>query len=866
MAPGLNLPPPSNGAPTEAGKAARVEDVEEATTLSGAAQAGSSSGPLLEQVSTAEEASAAPKFSTGGVIYPPPDIRSIVDKTATFVARNGVQFEAKIRGDERANTKFAFLNPEDAYHAYYRAKIQFVQSGDGPLAKDLIGQGAERGQLVARDGVETMEEEDAGKRGREDKLKPEEPRQHLFEADLPNITAVDLDVLKLTALFTARKGKSFASALAARESSSYQFEFLRPSHSLFGYFNRMVEQYRLVIQPAEDILEQLHELAPEGPKPALGPGRGGGRIKVLENARKRAKYERWVRERRKAKESEEESQRALFDSIDWQDFVVVQTVELTETDAHIDLPPPMSLRDVENMTIAQKRMAAMIMEVEGGGDESELMGGMIDIPGGSGDAARAGAASATKAASNALPPGMDPQRASMLGLQASAGVPQEDEGDIEMDMDDDSGDEKAVEEAPAVQYEEIKRAEGQAPIRVRKDYVPKSLAAKNAAVAQTTKCPVCGDQIAISEMDEHVRFELLNPKFREQRRDLEAKQAQQKALLEGADPSRALKQFASNRTDIFGAEAEEAARRRRDAEEQRLRKEREKIIWDGHIASRQTTRDAFNQTKQVEQTMANINRNFKAGEVESNIGPQFPGQHGVQPPEGAYAYGAPAAGFDPSQPAQPDASEGSLKRPAEEAPPGQPAAQRIASENLGSASPAPLAGGFAGSPPPGVAGQIPTGPSAMGPPGAPVNAPTGPRMVEPPRPPQPSYMPPGYPAQHQPQAPAQVNSLPKKSSGELYEEHEWLRYNPYPISIKVLLPDAPEISPLCDGHEEVLQGLIPQTTIGQIRDRVHATNLNAQVGVSKMKLRIAGKAATLKQTLAHWNLLDGDTIVITLNK
>jgi splicing factor 3A subunit 1 len=33
-----------------------------------------------------------------GVIVPPPDIRAIVDKTATFVARNGPEFEKRILG------------------------------------------------------------------------------------------------------------------------------------------------------------------------------------------------------------------------------------------------------------------------------------------------------------------------------------------------------------------------------------------------------------------------------------------------------------------------------------------------------------------------------------------------------------------------------------------------------------------------------------------------------------------------------------------------------------------------------------------------------------------------------------------------
>ena len=48
------------------------------------------------------------------------------------------------------------------------------------------------------------------------------------------------DILRLTALFTARSGRRFTSELASRENRNYQFDFLRPSHSLFGYFNRCV--------------------------------------------------------------------------------------------------------------------------------------------------------------------------------------------------------------------------------------------------------------------------------------------------------------------------------------------------------------------------------------------------------------------------------------------------------------------------------------------------------------------------------------------------------------------------------------------------------------------------------------------------
>lgn len=35
-----------------------------------------------------------------GIIYPPPEVRNIVDKTASFVARVGSAFESKIREKE----------------------------------------------------------------------------------------------------------------------------------------------------------------------------------------------------------------------------------------------------------------------------------------------------------------------------------------------------------------------------------------------------------------------------------------------------------------------------------------------------------------------------------------------------------------------------------------------------------------------------------------------------------------------------------------------------------------------------------------------------------------------------------------------
>lgn len=56
-------------------------------------------------------------------------IKDIVDKTASFVARNGPEFEARIRQNELGNPKFNFLNAGDPYHAYYQHKVNEFREG-----------------------------------------------------------------------------------------------------------------------------------------------------------------------------------------------------------------------------------------------------------------------------------------------------------------------------------------------------------------------------------------------------------------------------------------------------------------------------------------------------------------------------------------------------------------------------------------------------------------------------------------------------------------------------------------------------------------------------------------------------------------
>ena len=228
---------------------------------------------------------------------------AIIDRTAKFIAQtqDPRKFEDKIRETQRQDPKFSFLNSADPYNAYYRHRMEKVARGevdDEPAAEKEGGKEAEQ---------EVPEREiDRG-------LEPPTPE---FIYDEVNISAIDMyvlldpqkdscfnfciycrDTMKLTALFTARRGRSFLAALSAKEGRNYQFDFLRPTHSLFGYFNHLVEQYSKIILPSKEMLEKVKERA----QPSY-------RWTELEIARKRARWEQVKREQDKKRESDKEAE------------------------------------------------------------------------------------------------------------------------------------------------------------------------------------------------------------------------------------------------------------------------------------------------------------------------------------------------------------------------------------------------------------------------------------------------------------------------------------------------------------------------------------------------------------------------------
>ena len=110
------------------------------------------------------------------------------------------------------------------------------------------------------------------------------------------------DVVKLTAQFVARNGRQFLTNLMNREQRNYQFDFLRPQHSLFQYFTKLLEQYTKVLIPPKDLMKKLNEEKNEK--------------NVLEQVKYRVAWIKHQEEKRKKEEEATERERVSYAQID----------------------------------------------------------------------------------------------------------------------------------------------------------------------------------------------------------------------------------------------------------------------------------------------------------------------------------------------------------------------------------------------------------------------------------------------------------------------------------------------------------------------------------------------------------------------
>ncbi|XP_044258285.1 splicing factor 3A subunit 1 isoform X1 [Tribolium madens] len=507
-----------------------------------------------------------------GIIYPPPEVRNIVDKTASFVARNGPEFEARIRQNELGNPKFNFLNPGDPYHAYYQHKVNDFREGKGQEPTQTLPAAISKLSVTA---AAQQKQQEILKQVEQPFVPKDPPPEFEFIADPPSISALDLDIVKLTAQFVARNGRQFLTQLMNREQRNFQFDFLRPQHSLFQYFTKLLEQYTKVLIPPKSMQQRLRDEARSAKA-------------VLEQVKYRAEWLRY-QEQQKAKQEEIlERERVAYAQIDWHDFVVVETVDYQPFEIG-NFPPPTTPEEVGARLLIQERFEEgedIEMQLESDEEEAQSVDEGLST------------------------------------MQDRTGQRKDDNRvqDMEEESSDEEGDEKQTNQPsiqpplpPVPDKVVVKKYDPKQAVKVTRPTVGDDYLIS----------PITGEKIPASKVQEHMRIGLLDPRWVEQRdKHVSEKLNQETVYAGGTAIDASLKLLAERRTDIFGVGDEETAIGKKIGEED-VRKD-EKVTWDGHTSSVEAATRAARANITLEEQIHQIHKvkGLLPDEEKEKIGPK----------------------------------------------------------------------------------------------------------------------------------------------------------------------------------------------------------------------------------------------------
>ena len=493
-----------------------------------------------------------------GIIRPPPDIRTVADRTALFVSKNGRAFENKILNSEKGKTpKFAFLHETSPFHAYYENRIRFYLEGGtdeeekkkeeeekmmlkkkkeeererlemkekeeaakkreaakkasavDPVARALLAcrtkiSDARRGVTATTDKDSTNDED---KSASQSKNMPQPPPQlrHVSVVAPANLTPLELEVIKLTAQYVALadKNDNFLRDLTMREWNNPEFTFLQPRHAHFAYFTALVDGYKSFLPGGDDYEKSQNKLRIDAKKEQLSH-------LIADNK---------------------------------------ETNLVTKKNAATQCLEIAAYRsEYERDTADRRREAAE--RAEGGG----MLGGAdtidwhdfvvvetIDFP--------------SDEVVEALPPPTSMRLAVLKNEQPSRVQPDENKVEEKQDdaMDESSGDEDD---------------DGDEQLKVVANYQPKVVSTKEITGDSSRTHivdPISGKQIAIADMPEHMRIQLLDPKWAEERRRFLDKQRETN-FVAGEDIASNISRLAQARGDIFGSSAQSSQDQKADSE------------------------------------------------------------------------------------------------------------------------------------------------------------------------------------------------------------------------------------------------------------------------------------------------------------
>ncbi|SOV19959.1 splicing factor 3A subunit 1, putative [Plasmodium sp. gorilla clade G2] len=292
------------------------------------------------------------------MIVPPNNIKTIIDKTATFVKKNGKNFEQKIFREKEK--QFGFISPTHPYFYYYQYKLH-------GLFLDI----EEKEELIPHVIKEIKKREDANKYTNNEHIlkicdfikedEKEEKKNIIYSIDdiknkdklennnnlkiqiqediysliSPFITSLDIDLIKTTALFVARNGKSFLNGLIEREKNNSQYDFLRANNLYFNYFSKLIDIYLKCLLPNDDVLDKIKKYA-------------NNKSNILNYSYHLYSHNRKKKEEEERKLEEKNNSDTYYD---WNNFSIVETINFDDNLSN--LPCSIDFNNVENYVISE---------------------------------------------------------------------------------------------------------------------------------------------------------------------------------------------------------------------------------------------------------------------------------------------------------------------------------------------------------------------------------------------------------------------------------------------------------------------------------------------------------------------------------
>lgn len=464
-----------------------------------------------------------------GIIVPPPEIRKIIDKAAELVGRYGSSIEATIQNEEKNLPKFSFLREGDPYRPYYLQKAKEnakatikIPSGQTQNLNEMDNEKF----LGRKTGYNTIKREDEDKKSNyntsglntsdginkskkslqiQDELRKiieekkmnkfmsyeiKPPLKDQFSISHPNISSIDMDVIKITAQFVARNGQKFLTGLSEREIRNPQFDFLKPQHNLFGYFTYLVESYAKCLRKDENFWNKANLYLND-------------RESIFKKATERYLWEKKQKEILKKKDAVDENERNQMAQIDWFDFAIVEVIDFTEEELFNTVP----ILDENDTTVNMN-----INSIQANVDILMKMNNLNN---------------------KSIPIQFEEEK--IL-----------DDTEYKNNTQNISQIDNLSQNIEIIPTEDVPEP-GMKIVKNYKRKAPENINAKKDQV----KCPLCKESILIDDWPQHIKIELLDPKWREIQKELSERKIEM-SLAPNSDFVNYLSEFSRYRPDLFG--------------------------------------------------------------------------------------------------------------------------------------------------------------------------------------------------------------------------------------------------------------------------------------------------------------------------